>query len=238
MPIKRSTPAILATVCVAVLAINLNTTIVNIALPTLSRDLDATTRDLLRIVDGYNLAFAALVLAAGSMSDKFGRRPALVVGLFGFGLASLAAALVDTSGALIATRFAAGICAAVIFPTTLSVIANAYTNRKQRAAALGVWGAATGIGVAAGPVAGGWLLDTSPGRASSGQWCPSRRWRSRWRSPSCRSRATPPYHRWTCPAWPSRWVCSACSPGPSSRPPKPAGPAARPSPASAPPCCC
>lgn len=155
---RTSRAAVLATVSVAVLAINLNTTIVNIALPTLSRELDAGTRDLLWIVDGYNLAFAALVLAAGSLSDRFGRRPALVAGLAGFGLASLAAALVDSSGALIATRFAAGVCAAVIFPTTLSIIANAYTDRRQRAAALGIWGAATGVGVAAGPVAGGWLL--------------------------------------------------------------------------------
>ena len=159
MSSTSSRRALLATVCVAVLAINLNTTIVNIALPTLSRDLDASTQDLLWIVDGYNLAFAGLVLAAGSLSDRFGRRPALVLGLLGFGLASLAAALVDSSGALVATRFAAGVCAAVIFPTTLSVLANAYTDRRERAAALGIWGAATGVGVAAGPVAGGWLLE-------------------------------------------------------------------------------
>ncbi len=158
-PSTRSRALILATVCVAVLAINLNTTIVNIALPTLSTELDAGTRELLWIVDGYNLAFAALVLAAGSLSDRYGRRPALLLGLGGFGLASVAAALMDSSGPLIATRFAAGVCAAIIFPTTLSVIANAWTDRRQRAAALGIWGAATGVGVAAGPVAGGWLLE-------------------------------------------------------------------------------
>ncbi|GAB3244915.1 DHA2 family efflux MFS transporter permease subunit [Nocardioides dilutus] len=159
MPSLRSKPALLATVCVAVLVINLNTTIVNIALPTLSTELGAGTRELLWIVDGYNLSFAALVLAAGSLSDRFGRRPALVLGLLGFGLASTAAALVDSAGALVATRFAAGLCAAVIFPTTLSVIANAFTERRERAAALGIWGAATGVGVATGPVAGGWLLE-------------------------------------------------------------------------------
>jgi EmrB/QacA subfamily drug resistance transporter len=156
---RSSKPLILATLCVAVLAINLNTTIVNIALPTLSTELDAGTRELLWFVDGYNLAFAALVLAAGSLSDRFGRRPALILGLFGFGLASAASAMVDSAGALVATRFAAGVCAAVIFPATLSIIANAFTERRERAAALGVWGAATGIGVATGPVVGGWLLE-------------------------------------------------------------------------------
>ena len=75
---------ILLTVCAAVLAINLDTTIVNVALPSIARDLDAGTRALQWIVDGYNLAFAALVLAAGSLSDRFGRRPALILGLLGF----------------------------------------------------------------------------------------------------------------------------------------------------------
>ncbi len=77
-------PLVLATVCLAALTINLDTTIVNVALPSLARELDAGTRDLLWIVDGYNLAFAALVLAMGSLSDKFGRRPALLAGLAGF----------------------------------------------------------------------------------------------------------------------------------------------------------
>ena len=84
------------TVCAAVLAINLDTTIVNVALPTLADDLDAGTRELQWIVDGYNLAFAALVLAAGSLSDRFGRRPALILGLLGFAGASIVGALVDT----------------------------------------------------------------------------------------------------------------------------------------------
>ncbi len=152
-------PAILATVCLAVLTINLDTTIVNVALPSLATELDAGTRELLWIVDGYNLSFAALVLAMGSVSDRFGRRPALLAGLAGFALSSVAAALVDSSGALVALRFVMGTSAALIFPTTLSIISNAFTERRERAAALGLWGAAVGVGVAAGPVAGGWLLE-------------------------------------------------------------------------------
>jgi EmrB/QacA subfamily drug resistance transporter len=158
VPMSRK-PAILATVCLAVLTINLDTTIVNVALPSFATELDAGTRELMWIVDGYNLSFAALVLAMGSLSDRFGRRPALLVGLAAFALSSVGAALVDSSGALVALRFVMGTSAALIFPTTLSIISNAFTDRRERAAALGLWGAAVGVGVAAGPVAGGWLLE-------------------------------------------------------------------------------
>ncbi len=150
---------ILLTVCAAVLAINLDTTIVNVALPSIAVDLDAGTRALQWIVDGYNLAFAALVLAAGSVSDRYGRRPALILGLLGFAAASAAGGVVDSPEALVAARVAMGTFAAVIFPTTLSIISNTFPERRERAAALGVWGAVVGIGVAAGPVTGGLLLE-------------------------------------------------------------------------------
>jgi EmrB/QacA subfamily drug resistance transporter len=149
---------ILVAVYAAVLAINLETTIVNVALPSMARELSAGTRSLQWIVDGYNLAFAGLVLAAGSLSDRYGRRPALVVGLLGFAAASVAGAEATSAGALVAARAAMGVFAALVFPTTLSVISNAFTDRRQRAAALGGWGAVVGVGVAAGPVAGGALL--------------------------------------------------------------------------------
>jgi EmrB/QacA subfamily drug resistance transporter len=151
--------AILATVCAAVLAINLDTTIVNVALPSISRELSAGTRQLQWVVDGYNLAFAGLVLAAGSLSDRFGRRPALIVGLVGFALASAGGALVHSADALVVARFAMGTFAALIFPTTLSIISNTFRERRERAAALGVWGAVVGLGVATGPVTGGFLLE-------------------------------------------------------------------------------
>src|SRR3954462_6522534 len=155
----RGKLGILLTVCAAVLAINLDTTIVNVALPSIARELDASTRDLQWVVDGYNLAFAALVLAAGSLSDKYGRRPALILGLVGFAAASAAGALVTSNGALIATRVLMAAAAALIFPTTLSIISNTFRERRARAAALGVWGAVVGVGVAAGPVVGGLLLE-------------------------------------------------------------------------------
>ncbi|MEP6630951.1 MAG: MFS transporter [Lapillicoccus sp.] len=149
---------ILVAIYAAVLAINLDTTIVNVALPTMARDLDAGTTSLQWVVDGYTLAFATLVLAAGSMSDRYGRRPALIVGLLGFAAASVAGAMATSVGALVAARIVMGVFAALIFPTTLSVISNAFPDRKERAAALGGWGAVVGVGVAAGPVTGGLLL--------------------------------------------------------------------------------
>jgi EmrB/QacA subfamily drug resistance transporter len=149
---------ILAAVCLSAFAINVDTTIVNVALPSLTRQLGAGTRDLQWIVDGYNLAFAALVLSAGSLGDRFGRRPMLLIGLLGFAAASAAAALCANPGELIAARFVMGTFAALIFPTTLAVISNTFQDRGERAKAVGAWGAVTGLGVAVGPVTGGLLL--------------------------------------------------------------------------------
>ncbi len=157
-PPPRRRSMVLAAVCLAVFAINIDTTIVNVALPSLTRQLGAGTRDLQWIVDGYNLAFAALVLAAGSLGDRFGRRPALLVGLAGFAASSALGALCTSPGQLIAVRVAMGTFAALIYPTTLSIITNAYPERTERARAVGIWGAVTGLGVAVGPVSGGLLL--------------------------------------------------------------------------------
>jgi EmrB/QacA subfamily drug resistance transporter len=149
----------LAVLCLAAFTINVDTTIVNIALPSLVRQLDASTRELQWVVDAYTLTFAALVLAAGSLGDRYGRKGALLTGLAVFGCATAVGGLVDSAGALIAVRAVMGVGAALIFPSTLSIISNLYTERGERARAIGVWGAMTGLGVALGPVTGGWLLE-------------------------------------------------------------------------------
>jgi EmrB/QacA subfamily drug resistance transporter len=149
---------ILLALCLAALIINIDVTIVNVALPSLVRELGATTTNLQWVVDGYTLVFAALILAAGSLSDRVGRKGVLLAGLGVFATGSLAGALCQSPGQLIAARAIMGIGAAAIFPSTLSLIANVFTERAERARAIGLWGATTGVGVAAGPIVGGWLL--------------------------------------------------------------------------------
>jgi EmrB/QacA subfamily drug resistance transporter len=121
--------------------------------------LGAGTSSLQWVVDGYNLAFAALVLAGGNIGDRYGRRETLAVGLGAFAVASLVAALCTNVGELITVRFAMGAAAALIYPTTLSIITNTFPDRRARAQAIGAWGAVTGLGVATGPVIGGALLE-------------------------------------------------------------------------------
>ncbi len=152
-------PLILASLLLAAFVINLDTTIVNVALPTLVRELHASTTQLEWIVDAYNLMFAALVLAAGNLGDRVGRKGVLLSGLGVFGVATVLGGLGNSPGELIAARAVMGLGAALIFPATLSLLTNVFTDRRERARAIGLWGATTGVGIALGPIVGGWLLE-------------------------------------------------------------------------------
>ncbi len=151
-------PLILISLLSAAFVINLDTTIVNVALPTLVRELHASNSQLQWVVDAFNLLFAGSVLAVGSLSDRFGRKGMLLAGLAVFGFASLAGGLTDSAGALIAARSVMGVGAAMVFPSTLSLMTNVFTERRERALAIGLWGAITGAAIALGPIVGGWLL--------------------------------------------------------------------------------
>jgi EmrB/QacA subfamily drug resistance transporter len=154
----RTKPLILVALLLAAFLVNLDTTLVNVALPALTRALHATTTQLQWVVDAYNLVFAALLLTFGSLSDRFGRKGMLVSGLAVVGAASLAGGFTTTAAQLIAARAVMGLGAAMTFPATLSLLTNVFTERRERARAIGLWGAVAGAAIALGPIVGGWLL--------------------------------------------------------------------------------
>ena len=149
----------LAVLCLSLLLAVVDNTIVNVALPTLNRDLGAGTTQLQWIVDAYTLVFSALLLTMGHFGDRYGRRRILQLGLIVFAVTSALAALSATSGQLIGARALMGIGAALIFPATLAILVNVFTDPKERAAAIGIWTAMVGVAVAIGPITGGLLLE-------------------------------------------------------------------------------
>lgn len=150
---------ILGVLCLSLFLIVVDNTIINVALPRLVRELGATTTQLQWIVDAYSLVFAGLLLAAGSLGDRFGRKRALSLGLVLFAGFSTLGSFASSPGQLIAARAAMGIGAALIFPATLAILANVFTNASERAKAIGIWTAVTGAAVALGPITGGFLLE-------------------------------------------------------------------------------
>ena len=143
-------------VSLAVALVIVDTTIINVAIPAIVIDLNATSTDVQWIQESYTLVFAALLLVFGALADKWGRRSMLVIGLSFFIVSSIFAAMSDTAGTLIAWRVIQGIGGAMVLPTTLSIV-NATFQGKERGIAFAVWGSTIGGMVAVGPLLGGWL---------------------------------------------------------------------------------
>src|SRR5260370_32107863 len=135
----RSKPMILVALLLAAFAINLDTTLVNVALPTLVRDLHATTTQLQWVVDAYNLVFAALLLTFGSLSDRLGRQGGLLAGLAVFGAARTVGGFTTSPAQPIAARAVLGRGAGMTLPATLSLISHIFPGRTERARALRLW---------------------------------------------------------------------------------------------------
>lgn len=150
---------VLPVLCLSVFLVVVDNTIVNVALPTLNRELGASITSLQWIVDAYSLAFAGLLLAGGGIGDRLGRKGTMQVGLVFFGLFSAAAAVSHSTGTLITARALMGVAAAFVFPASLAILTSIFPDPSERQKALGIWGATSGIAVAFGPVVGGALLE-------------------------------------------------------------------------------
>jgi EmrB/QacA subfamily drug resistance transporter len=149
---------ILSVLVLSLLVVGLDTLILNVALPTLQRDLGATGSDLQWTVDSYSLAFGGLLLLAGGLGDRFGRRLVLAIGLVLFGATSVVAALSTSIDALIAARVGMGVGAALIMPATLSIIKTVFPPAEQ-GRAIAIWAGGASVGIPLGPVIGGLLLE-------------------------------------------------------------------------------
>jgi EmrB/QacA subfamily drug resistance transporter len=149
---------ILVVLCLSLVMVILGNTVLNVAIPTLVRELDASSTELQWIVDAYGLFFAGLLLTCGALGDRFGRKGALQTGLVIFGIASLVSTQASEPEHLMVTRAVMGIGAALVMPATLSILTHVFPP-QERARAIAIWAGLAGAGAAIGPVAGGWLLE-------------------------------------------------------------------------------
>jgi len=157
---SRRRQVVLLTCCLSLFIVGLDNTIVNVALPTIARGLSASVSGLQWIVDGYTMVLASLVMSAGAMADRFGRRQVFQTGLTVFTISSALCSVAPGLGWLIAFRVLQAIGGAMLNPVAVSIISSVFTGRAERAWAIGVWISMFGVSMALGPVFGGILTGT------------------------------------------------------------------------------
>lgn len=151
---------VLATCCLALVLTAMDATIVNVALPALRRDLHASIAELQWSIDSYTVVVASFLLFAGSLADRFGRRKTFQIGLLIFSLGSLLCSIAPSARVLVASRILQALGGSMLNPVAMSIIVNTFLDPKERARAVGIWGAAFGLAMAAGPLLGGLLVET------------------------------------------------------------------------------
>ncbi|MEU1277024.1 MFS transporter [Streptomyces sp. NPDC005805] len=149
---------ILGVICLAQLVVLLDNTVLSVAIPSLTRELDASTADIQWMINAYALVQSGLLLTAGNAADRYGRKKMLVAGLALFGIGSLAAGLAQTSGQLIAARAGMGVGGALLMTTTLAVVVLIFDD-TERVKAIGIWSTVNSLGFASGPLLGGFMLE-------------------------------------------------------------------------------
>ncbi len=164
-PSRARRRLILAICCMSLLIVGLDNTIVNVALPSIGRELDTGVSGLQWTVDAYTLVLASLLMLSGSMADRLGRRRVFETGLVLFTLGSLLCSAAPTLGWLIAFRMLQAVGGSMLNPVAMSIIRNVFTDPRERAQAIGMWGAAVGLSLALGPVVGGALVQSAGWRS-------------------------------------------------------------------------